>query len=250
LGKLGVGERNFRISFMNHTQGGEYVNTSDLFLKVVKTPPKKELAKRKFCNFVASQDNIGSIARLRKDFTQKLMEYKHVDCPGKILNNMSGGIAPRDAANWQDAKVDFLGDYKFTIAFENQMVDGYWTEKITDAFFARSIPIYFGNPSIGELFNSEAFINGHEYGGDFEKIIERVKEIDGNDELYMKMLNANPIKPNAYFLTEQEELEKYLVNIVENGHVWDKWNFGAPRPFIIRAMRKMVRMPLKFMRII
>lgn len=44
---------------------------------------------RKFCNFIYSNANIGEGAVLRQEFCKKLMQYKHVDCPGKILNNMS-----------------------------------------------------------------------------------------------------------------------------------------------------------------
>lgn len=48
-----------------------------------------DMAKRKFCNFIYSNTNSGEGALLRQRFCQELMKYKHVDCPGRVLNNMS-----------------------------------------------------------------------------------------------------------------------------------------------------------------
>jgi len=240
LNKVDVGRRNFRVSYMNFTARDGQANTSSELSKLAKTKVGKEMLERKFCNFVYSQDRIGSVAKLRKEFCQKLSQYKHVDCPGRVLNNIDNAISVRDGRTWQASKIEFLRNYKFTIAFENQYVEGYWTEKLTDAFFARSIPIYFGDPLIGEIFNTKAFINGHEYGGDMDKIIERVKEIDSNDELYMEILNANPILPNAYYLTEKENLERYLCNIIENGHIWDKHAGWKQESFIKKMIKKML----------
>lgn len=87
--------------------------------------------KTKFCNFIYSNQ----AAHERKNFCQQLTNYKHVDCPGQVLNNMpANGLwrrwrkEPRKHAAVR--KLDVIQDYKFTIAFENQSSLNYTTEKI------------------------------------------------------------------------------------------------------------------------
>lgn len=145
-----------------------------------------ELAKvpRKFCNFVYSNTK----AQERIDFFNQLQHYKPVDSGGKSMNNIGHFVAD---------KLDFLKQYKFTIAFENSVYPGYTTEKILHAFAANTIPIYWGNPLVGNDFNTKAFINCHDYEN-FEAVIQRVIEIDNNDDLYRDYLLAPP------FVNDQE----------------------------------------------
>jgi hypothetical protein len=60
-------------------------------------------------------------------------------------------------------KHDLLGQYKFTIAFENTAYPGYVTEKIIDAMVAGSVPIYLGAPDIGDHVPPNAFIDAREF---------------------------------------------------------------------------------------
>lgn len=174
-----------------------------------------DLAKRKFCNFIYSNPNSGEGSLVRIDFCKKLAKYKHVDCPGKILNNMKSDIIERYDNDWWQGKIDFIKNYKFTIAFENSRSEGYTTEKILHPFFANSIPIYWGNPVVTREFNPKAFINCNDYEN-FDQVIERIKELDNNDELYMEMLRQPPMQPD-YTFDKKEQLEKFLVNIIEKG---------------------------------
>ena len=61
--------------------------------------------------------------------------------------------------------------------------DGYLTEKIRMALMAGSIPIYWGDPRVAEFINPACFINCHDYPN-FAAVIEHVKEVDQNPELY------------------------------------------------------------------
>lgn len=45
---------------------------------------------------------------------------------------------------WTDGVVQMAMPYKFMIAFENSKIKGYSTEKIFNALYAHTIPIYFG----------------------------------------------------------------------------------------------------------
>ncbi len=55
-------------------------------------------------------------------------------------------------------KSDALDEYKYTIAFENHIGEGHWTEKLSDALVAGCLPFYAGDPSIGGLLPADCFI--------------------------------------------------------------------------------------------
>jgi len=113
-------------------------------------------SKTRFCNFLYSNQ-----VSYREDFFRRLSEYKRIDAPGISMSNMPGiDSVPGD--RWK-IKRQFLSAYKFTIAFENDVYPGYQTEKLYDAMMADSIPIYCGDPYIGDIFNTKSFINAAEY---------------------------------------------------------------------------------------
>ncbi len=172
-------------------------------------------ANRKFCNFIYSNDFCGEGALLRKEFCQKLMEYKHVDCPGKVLNNMSDAIGPR-VGDFAKAKLEFQKGYKFTIAFENNCYNGYSTEKLSQAFLAHTIPIYWGNPDVSKDFNEKAFINCSDYKT-FEDVIEKIKELDNNNEKYLEMLKQTCVSEKFVF-NKKELFEEFILNIAKKGN--------------------------------
>lgn len=199
-----------------------------------------DLSARKFCNFIYSNADNGKGAVIRQEFCKKLMSYKNVDCPGKVLNNMVDAIEPRNG-NWYQGKMIFLKNYKFTIAFENVSMPGMTTEKLVQAFEAGSIPIYWGDPLVTEVFNDEAFINCNDYKG-WDEVIERIKELDQDDEKYMKMLLTPPVW-SGYDFESNEKLEKYLQNIIERGNVpFEKdplgWDAGIASALQIEKMQK------------
>ena len=186
----------------------------------------KELLDRKFCNFVYSNDVFGEGAVLRKQFCLELMKYRHVDCPGRILTNMKDGIPLRwgikdgrdsIAENWAVSKLEFIKNYKFTIAFENLSVPGHTTEKLIHPLYAYSVPIYWGNPEVVKDFNPKAFINCNDYGNDFRRIIKRIIELDNDDEQYLEMLRQPPMQPDFDF-DQDKKAEEFLYHIIQKGN--------------------------------
>lgn len=175
----------------------------------------RNMTKRKFCNFVYSnslQDLEG--VRLRGKFFKLLSEYKHVDSPGVVFNNMKDAIVPRNGS-WRDGKIDFIKDYKFTIAFESSNTYGYTTEKLSDPLIARSIPIYFGNPESVMEYNKKSFIYVNDYKS-LKDVVNKVIELDNDDDAYMKMLSEQPLIYPEY--NYDEELSKFLTKIIERGN--------------------------------
>lgn len=118
---------------------------------------KISASKTKFCNFLYSHK-----VPYREAFFARLSKYKKVDAPGKSMNNMPSVDSLYAGDKWL-IKRQFLSEYKFTIAFENDVFPGYQTEKLYDAMQANSIPIYCGDPFIGDIFNTRSFINVNEY---------------------------------------------------------------------------------------
>lgn len=130
-----------------------------------------------FCSFVYSNN---SASQERNIFFEKLSAYRQVASGGRFMNNVGGPVAD---------KLGFQSGFKFSIAFENTSYPGYATEKIVDSFAAGTIPIYWGDPRIGETFNTGAFVNCHDYAS-LDEVVEAVKAIDRDDSLYLRMMHT------------------------------------------------------------
>lgn len=161
-----------------------------------------------FCNFVYSNSQFAD--PIRRQFFETLSCYKRVDSGGRFLNNIGGPIGKTIAD-----KLDFQSKYKFSIAFENGQSDGYTTEKIIEAFAAKTIPIYWGDPGITEDLNEKAFVNCGSFAS-LDEVVERVREIDNDDALFREML-AQPIfgEENDPEQFSRERLEQFLFAIFD-----------------------------------
>lgn len=202
--------------------GFEYLNFGDRYIRVpnwIMNPvyeddiknmlykhknQKPDCLRREFCCFVYSNDGASEV---RKLFFEKLSKYKKVNSGGKYLNNIG---CPEGVNN----KLDFQRKHKFAIAFENSCHPGYTTEKIVQAFSAGLIPIYWGDPRVDEVFNKKAFIDVSKFKT-LDEAIERVIEIDNNDEMYMQMLKEPAIVNENIIMETYQVLEKFIVNILE-----------------------------------
>lgn len=133
------------------------VDPARLVKKREPEPAEQLRAKSGFCNFLYSNH-----VSYRERFFRELSKYKRVDAPGSSMNNMPSIDTGATTPFWE-TKRNFLGRYKFTIAFENDVSPGYHTEKILDPMLAGSLPIYFGDPRIAEHFNPLSFVNAREF---------------------------------------------------------------------------------------
>lgn len=170
----------------------------------------REFLKEKefFANFIAGHDSEHNI---RGDFFKKLCEYKRVESAGTLYNNMPNG----ERVNWlDDSKSAFQRKSKFTLCFESTSHRGFNTEKITDAFFADTIPVYFGDPEITSIFNRNAFINCTDYES-FDAVIEKIKELDQDDEKYLEMLRQPILKDPELPERLDREVEAFILHIFE-----------------------------------
>lgn len=159
-------------------------------------------SKTDFCCFVVSNPH-GNEARAK--FMDLLSQYKNVNSGGRWRNNIGGPVVD---------KLAFQSKHKFSFAFENTIHPGYTTEKIVQSFAAQTIPIYWGDPRIAETFNTEAFINCNDYPN-LDSVVKRIKEIDQNDTLWMKMMQT-PALNNPLLIDESfVQLEQFLLHIFD-----------------------------------
>ena len=192
--RLQFGDRYVRIPLYNMFQyKSDYIS-----LRNKRQFTIDDIKERGFCSFVVSNC---FAKEARAIFFDILSRYKVVASGGRYKNNIGGAVVDKRA---------FLSKYKFNIAFENCSHNGYATEKITEAFAAGVIPIYYGDPRIVEDFNPDSFLNAHGFK-DFESLVDRIKEIDNNDVLYLKMLNAPAIVENS----SMADLDAFLYNIFD-----------------------------------
>lgn len=156
---------------------------------------------RKFCSFVVSN---AKGAPERERFFQLLSEYKQVDSGGRYKNNVGGPVPDKN---------DFIKNYKFNIAFENSMCDGYTTEKIMEPMLVNSVPIYWGNKLIDRDFNPASFVNVSNYSS-LEEAVEHIVRLDQNDDEYLSLLSA-PWFNEENYLNWEEQLIAFFDNIFE-----------------------------------
>lgn len=170
--------------------------------------------KREFCSVVISNNLFASPER--SNYWDKIAGYKPVASGGKLRNNVGGPVAD---------KFEFLSRYKFNLAFENSVVDGYTTEKITDAFYAGTVPIYWGNRQVGRDFNPESFININDFPS-IEDAIQYIRKVDEDDELYLRYLRANPLIGNP-MLDWEERFLNFLEPAIEGKRVLTKYGIST-----------------------
>lgn len=149
-------------------------------------PPVETVLAQKtdFCAYVMSNTTDSAEERIR--IFDLLSTYKQVNSGGRWRNNVGGRVPD---------KLAFQSRHKFVIAFENSSSAGYLTEKFADAAAADAVPIYWGDPDIGELFNPRAFVNCHAFPN-LEAAAAEVQRIDRDDEAYRQML-AEPWFPGG-----------------------------------------------------
>ncbi len=71
---------------------------------------------------------------------------------GKSMHVCGGGYSPIPS------KIYGLVPFAYTVVIENWKADYYFTEKLIDAFLTRTVPIYWGCPSIGKFFERRGIV--------------------------------------------------------------------------------------------
>jgi len=131
--------------------------------------------KDKFCTIVYGKQIESRIRAI-----QNISRYKTVEVFGKANQN-------QPLPDGEKYKLDLISNYKFSLCYENSVTPGYHTEKLLHGKIAGNIPIYYGDNTVHNDFNSNCFINAVNMSDD--ELIEKIAEIDSSDGLYNDILN-------------------------------------------------------------
>ena len=170
-------------------------------INIIRKEVLKNPIRTNFCAAVIS--NCRAFYRFRFKFIEKLSKYKKIDLGGKCQNNIEKIVKN---------KIDFLSNYKFSIAMENSSGDGYLSEKIVDSFLSGTIPIYYGDYMVDEFINPKTYIliKGEK---DIDEKIEYIKKIDNDDKLYKSIIKENAINYKLINTIQFKESSSFLKNI-------------------------------------
>lgn len=211
----------------------------------------EELLNRKFCNFVYSNSKCSDTFRER--FFYALSRYKQVDSGGRYLNNIGGSI---------QNKLQFIREYKFTLAIENSSLRGYTTEKIYDPFLAQSLPLYWGNPNISSDYHPNSFVNLMSYSS-IEEAIEEIIRLDNDNDAYLDKVTT-PFWPDgesfeSFYDIEIEKLMSFFRHIFDQlpEDAFRRTNYGLVKSFcdrekevyfpsVLRSLKSIVKKSLNY----
>ncbi|WRF30485.1 fucosyltransferase [Helicobacter pylori] len=185
--------------------------------------------KRGFASFVASNPN----APIRNAFYDALNSIEPVTGGGSVKNTLGYNVKNKN---------EFLSQYKFNLCFENSQGYGYVTEKIIDAYFSHTIPIYWGSPSVAKDFNPKSFVNVHDFK-DFDEAIDYIKYLHTHPNAYLDMLYENPLNTldgKAYFYQDLsfKKILDFFKTILENDTIYHKsstsfmWERDLHKPLV------------------
>lgn len=148
--------------------------------------------KTKLLSIIASEKNIAPGHKLRHEIINKFRDK--IDLYGKGYNPI-------------DTKEPALAPYKFSLIIENSQEDYYFTEKLIDCLRCKTVPIYWGCPSINNFFNGNGILHINSIN-DFEKILPCI-----NNKTYDNLktyIDAN-YKLSFLYDTHFTQLEKHIL---------------------------------------
>ena len=102
---------------------------------------------------------------------------------------------------------DTVNDYRYTFAIENDISPYFFTERLTSAFVAQTVPIYIGATEIDKFFNPDGIIK-ISTKDDIEKVLKNCNEEDYANRLPAIKDNYERVKD--YFNSNDFMYKKYL----------------------------------------
>lgn len=99
------------------------------------------------------------------------------------------------------SKRELLDEYQYIITPQNASHDNWFDDKIVDALMAKTIPLFWGCPNIGEFFNMDGILHFETY-----------------EELVSMLERLTPDYYEAHFPAVQDNFERALKLV----HVWHR----------------------------
>lgn len=111
--------------------------------------------------------------------------------------------------NHVEDKWDATFDYKYSLVLENSRELHYWSEKLSDAFLAWTLPIYYGAPNILEYFSCDSLLP---IDIEAETCIQRIQDALQNDH-YAQHFEA--IKKARNQILHEYNLFPYMLAMIK-----------------------------------
>lgn len=132
--------------------------------------------------------------RFRKEVSEYLKNSNKVDLYGKGINPV-------------EYKTEALESYHYSIVMENEYSDYYYSEKIIDCFLTKTIPIYYGCPSIGDIFDEKSIFSFQTIE-ELESILDKISE-----SLYLEKYLSVKTNQEICFEYKLDSFEGYLYRV-------------------------------------
>ena len=183
-------------------------DTAEEIRKKIYSITEQNYLKTDFAALVARHDP----GHLRQEMLSKLSDIASVSSAGAFMHN--------DDRLWkayQNNKIQYLTQFRFSICPENSNAPGYVTEKLFEAFLARAIPIYWGaegSPEKGRI-NPKAILFW-EKGGQNTALLEQILELNASPKKFQLFLDECPFLPSFadYVIDRFEKLEQKLAELL------------------------------------
>lgn len=110
---------------------------------------------------------------------------------------------------YEDKKILFE-EYQYSIIIENSRQKNYFTEKLLDCLLSKTIPIYYGDPTIGDVFDTQGWIILEV--GSIDEIINKLENININYyNEHLSIIEKNWKEANKYAKLYQN-LDNFLIS--------------------------------------
>jgi GR25 family glycosyltransferase involved in LPS biosynthesis len=167
----------------------------------------KNNSKELFCAYMYSYD-----VKYRVEIYNFISTYKKVDALGKSCNNddfQDDRSTYNDIETYNDVAIKKYSKYKFVLALENSIYNGYITEKLINPILAKSIPIYAGPKDAFEIINKKRVIYVYDFSN-YNDLLEYIIKVDNDNDLYNSIILEEIFNYNSNL--NFENFENYLLD--------------------------------------
>ncbi|EGG13865.1 glycosyltransferase [Cavenderia fasciculata] len=176
-------------------------------------PPMPFLQKVPAAAFLAVNCGAGG-AVFRNIYIQEMMKYTPIHCLGSCMHNMdlppddNPGPVWNDLGRAMNRKVHIFGRYRFSLAFENNNLTDYISEKVFTALLSGTLPIYMGAPNIDEFVPQNSIIKTSDFKSP-KHLCDYINYLMNNETEYQKYFEWKKLPLPAHFIDKYDRCVFY-----------------------------------------
>ena len=166
---------------------------------------------KKMCAFMYKVDYAHRIEIFNK-FSSRMKVHSF----GQSCNNINVKFTRNiynENETYNDIAVKIYSEYKFVLAIENTIKQGYNTEKLINPILGNSIPIYYGSSDIFNIINKKRVIYFDDYDN-IDKLIDYIIFLSENQEKYNEILNEKIFIRDDINLNNYNEFIEKQINML------------------------------------